>query len=102
MNNCEICQNPEDCNSGKTPCDLSGEFHAPVPADVANLMLKRIHDMGMPKKFVNNDAAIAIAEEAFRAGFDAGRENRWDRTKPNVEVAWSEFEPSETCKDLTR
>jgi hypothetical protein len=45
------------------------------------------------------DAAVQIAEEAFRAGYEAGI---YDAafSAPDWYSAWSEFEPSEDCKDL--
>lgn len=50
------------------------------------------------------DAAVQIAEEAFRAGFKAGE--HWDTRKgaPSrgelEERAWGAFEPSEATKEL--
>lgn len=58
----------------------------------------------MTKKF-DNDAAIQVAEEAFRAGFKAG----WEAANcsggldvdPREEfLAWGNFEPAEDIKEL--
>lgn len=46
---------------------------------------------------VPNDNAIAIAEEAFRAGYEAALAD----VTADWWKAWCEFEPSETMKDLT-
>lgn len=56
-------------------------------------------------KYVGNEATVQIAEEAFRAGFRAcvGRPLATMDDDPKAEDdAWSAFEPSEACKDLTR
>jgi hypothetical protein len=52
---------------------------------------------------ITNDTALAIAEEAFRAGFEAGVTHT---EHPSIYdgfwwTAWCEFEPSEAIKDLT-
>jgi len=62
----------------------------------------------MTKK-LDNDAAVQVAEEAFRAGFKAG----WDMgigstyilagegfEKSQENRAWDNFEPSEDIKEL--
>lgn len=59
-------------------------------ADVAECMSAKIK-----AKFPDSDAAVQIAEEAFRAGFEAaalGSKSWWD--------AWCEFETSEAAKEL--
>jgi hypothetical protein len=98
VNTCEICQHPEDCSAGRATCDLSGEFHVPVPAEVANKLLDRLP---------TGDEAIYISEEAgwvAALGYwgvapeeisDNGHDVRYHD-------AWSRWEPSEASKDKTR
>lgn len=56
----------------------------------------------MKQKFPDSDAAVQIAEEAFRAGYEAGYRESTRFNASNWYAAWSEFEPSEDCKDLVR
>jgi hypothetical protein len=52
------------------------------------------------QKYPHSDAAVQIAEEAYRAGYEAAL-----HTIPSDGdwyAAWSAFEPSEDCKDLVR
>ncbi len=44
MSTCEICDTPDLCGLGQCPCTLSGEFVAPVPADVANRLLNQLRE----------------------------------------------------------
>lgn len=58
----------------------------------------------MTKKF-DNDAAIQVAEEAFRAGFKAGWEQAncsggLDVDPKEEQLAWDLFEPAEDIKEL--
>lgn len=53
---------------------------------------------------ISNEAAIAVGEEAFKAGWDARSKAiddylMHDKT-PDVEEAWSDYEPSEDIKAL--
>jgi len=64
----------------------------------------------MSRKLINQDAAYALGEEAFRAGFSKG----WDACHEVFtshsfasrdyneceEEAWSDYEPSEVVKEL--
>ncbi len=43
FNSCEICDTPDLCAAGKTPCCLSSEFAADVPAEVANKLLLQVN-----------------------------------------------------------
>lgn len=58
-----------------------------------------LHDQKTPNKFPNSSGAVQIAEEAFRAGWEA-------RSSPGMQEsyydAWSAWEPSEASKDLAR
>lgn len=38
---CEVCENPIACVNGRTICDLTSEFIAPVAVDVGNKMLAK-------------------------------------------------------------
>lgn len=49
---------------------------------------------------VVSDFAIAIAEEAFKAGFEVAAGNEFHTA--NAEAAWGKYEPSEAIKELTR
>lgn len=53
---------------------------------------------------VEADAAIAIAEEAFRAGFQArdDLDHDWKIGREQEDAAWSDFVPSEATKEMTR
>lgn len=58
----------------------------------------------MSKALLNIDAAYALGEEAFRAGFRANTDGCLG-CSPEVyakaeQAAWDAFEPSETVKDL--
>lgn len=63
-------------------------------------------------KEVENDAAVQIAEEAFRAGFAAGHSfglfaysGKREPCNPHSEEAhraWNAYEPSDAVKELTR
>ena len=56
----------------------------------------------MTKKF-DSDAAIQVAEEAFRAGFRAAWELRnqgWQAHPKLEDHAWDDFEPAEDIKEL--
>lgn len=57
----------------------------------------------MTKKF-DNDAAIQVAEEAFRAGFRAGwgvaKAERIYPIEQEEQEAWDDFEPGEDIKEL--
>ena len=65
--------------------------------------------------FVQNDAAVQIAEEAFRAGWRAclrraikvnkevhGLKIDYTENSPGETDDWSAYEPSEAMKELTR
>lgn len=58
------------------------------------------------QKYPDSDAAVQIAEEAFRAGFRAAQDlvPMSDEISGPAEehTAWCDFEPSEDCKDLVR
>lgn len=104
---CEICDTVDLCTTGQIPCHLCGEFIAAVPATVANKLLEEIHtakqDKKKPKKFIDADAALFIAEEALRAGYRAANEHIGSHVVPEDENrAWDEFEPSEFAKELTK
>jgi hypothetical protein len=53
----------------------------------------------------DGDAALAIGEHAFRAGFAAGQDAGGDaaggRQFQTVDAAWSDYEPSEDVKALS-
>lgn len=62
----------------------------------------------MSKALLNIDAAYALGEEAFRAGFqaaidvisDPGRGSRGKTWADYADYAWAAYEPSEVVKDL--
>jgi hypothetical protein len=45
---CEVCEHPDLCLNGRTICDLSSEFVAPVPAEIANKLLDETRRYGKP------------------------------------------------------
>ena len=59
----------------------------------------------MSKALINQDAAYALGEEAFRAGWKARDEHQTSAMSPNArtfnqEKDWNEYEPSEDIKAL--
>ena len=70
---------------------------------ISSLYAEILEELTTTKKF-DNDAAIQVAEEAFRAGFKAGWEAaKAERIYPierEEQEAWDYFEPAEDIKEL--
>lgn len=62
------------------------------------IQVRSISDKPNKAKF-DNDAAVQVAEEAFRAGFVAGMTYQINDMRDEDE-SWNNFEPSEAVKDL--
>lgn len=75
---------------------------------VTFIRLEHVEFIGTkPENKIGTDAAYALGEEAFRAGFEAGvslndklRNGEASAAEVDWYRAWSDYEPSEDVKDL--
>lgn len=73
--------------------------------EIGDGMVARFHELAKRVQNENHDAALAIGEHAFRAGFEAGMQSAhaesYERETTTVDEAWANYDPPEDIKVLS-
>jgi hypothetical protein len=85
--------------------DLRVDTHVIIPqtepAISSTSLLTELESEATLNGLNDGDAALAIGEHAFRAGYERGYSAGFNDADPKPDEAWSDYVPSEDIKELS-